>query len=301
MTSTKQQQWQQINCHCTKAFQDEITQCMETANALSITFQDAGDTPVLEPLPGETPLWNDLIVTALFDGDDDLSALLLTLESNKQQWKIADIDLEIIADQDWERAWMDDFKPMRFGENLWIYPSWNEVPEDDSTKIILDPGLAFGSGTHPTTALCLEWLDANPPQGLSVIDYGCGSGILAIAAAKLGAGKIVATDIDHQALIATKDNMLKNQIPDTAIETYFPEDMPTKPVELLIANILSGPLVELAETFAQLTKANGALVLSGILEQQTDNIIHAYQPYFSDIQVVQKDDWIRVTARRKEV
>jgi ribosomal protein L11 methyltransferase len=299
-SSTHKQEWQQINCYCHKAFQDEISQCMETANALSITFQDAGDTPVLEPLPGETPLWNDLILTALFAGDDDLSTLFLSLESNKQQWQINSIDLEQIEDQDWERAWIDDFNPMKFGENLWIYPSWNEIPEDDSTKIILDPGLAFGSGTHPTTALCLEWLDANPPQGLSVIDYGCGSGILAIAAVKLGAGKILATDIDHQAHIATKDNMLKNQIPESAIETYFPEDMPTEPVELLIANILSGPLVALAETFAQLIKPNGTIVLSGILEEQTENIVTAYQAYFSELQVAQKGDWIRVTAQRNK-
>ncbi|HFC91217.1 MAG TPA: 50S ribosomal protein L11 methyltransferase [Leucothrix mucor] len=298
--STHKQEWQQINCYCHRAFQDEISQCMETANALSITFQDAGDTPVLEPLPGETPLWDDLILTALFGGDDDLSTLLLSLEHNKQQWKISHIDLERIEDQDWERAWMDDFKPMKFGENLWIYPSWNELPEDHSTKIILDPGLAFGSGTHPTTALCLEWLDANPPHGLSVIDYGCGSGILAIAAAKLGAGVIIATDIDHQALIATNDNRLKNQIPESAIETYFPEDMPTEPVELLIANILSGPLVALAETFAQLTKPNGTIVLSGILKEQTKHIVTAYQAYFSGIQVTQKGDWIRVTAQRNQ-
>ncbi len=298
--STHKQEWQQINCYCHKAFQDEITHCMETANALSITFQDAGDTPVLEPLPGENPLWDDLILTALFEGDDDLSALLLSLESNKQQWQISRIDLERIEDQDWERAWMDEFKPMKFGNNLWIYPSWNEIPEDHSTKIILDPGLAFGSGTHPTTALCLEWLDANPPQGLSVIDYGCGSGILAVAAAKLGASTIFATDIDHQALIATNDNRLKNQIPESAIETYFPEDMPTEPVELLIANILSGPLVELAETFAQLVKPNGIIVLSGILEEQTKHIVTAYQTYFSAIQVAQKGDWIRVTAQRNQ-
>ncbi|MCK5810814.1 MAG: 50S ribosomal protein L11 methyltransferase [Cocleimonas sp.] len=300
MTSSTPQSWQQINCYCTKAFQDEISQCMETANALSITFQDAGDTPVLEPLPGETPLWNDLILTALFDGTDNLSTLLLSLESNKQHWEISKIDLERLEDQDWERAWMDDFKPMKFGENLWIYPSWNEIPEDDSTKIILDPGLAFGSGTHPTTALCLEWLDANPPQGLSVIDYGCGSGILAIAAAKLGSSTIFATDIDHQALIATKDNRLKNQIPESAIETYFPKELPTKPVDLLIANILSGPLVELAEKFAQLTKTKGKIVLSGILEEQTDNIITAYQAYFSQLQIAKKNGWIRVTGQRNK-
>ena len=290
--------WQQINCHCNTSFQDEICECMENANALSITWQDAGDTPVLEPLPGETPLWDELIVTALFDGKADISALLATLEANKQQWQISKNLLETIADQDWERAWMDDFHPMQFGKNLWIYPSWNKIPDDDSIKIILDPGLAFGSGTHPTTALCLEWLDANPPEGLSVIDYGCGSGILAIAAAKLGATKILATDIDKQALIATKDNMQKNHLAEDAIETCFPDALEKSPVDLLIANILSGPLVELAETFSQLTKASGSIVLSGILEEQTDDIKEAYTPYFDNITVTQKDDWIRVTGIR---
>lgn len=295
MTSTR---WQQINCHCNLTFQNEITDCMESAGALSVTFQDAGDTPVLEPLPGETPLWDDLILTALFDGDLDLTALLATLESHKAQWEMSKINIETVDDQDWVRTWMDDFHPMQFGKNLWIYPSWNDIPEDNSTKIILDPGLAFGSGTHPTTALCLEWLDANHPQNLSVIDYGCGSGILAIAAQMLGAKKILATDIDEQALIATKDNMLKNNIHSSAIETYYPQDMPDEAVELLIANILSGPLVELAPTFAKLTKASGKIVLSGILEAQTNNIVEAYQTYFNDITVVQKDDWIRVTGTR---
>lgn len=293
------QNWQQINCHCNKVFQDVISECMEEANALSITFQDAGDTPVLEPLPGETRLWDDLILTALFDGNDDLSILLASLKMNKQQWQISSIQLETLEDQDWERAWMDDFTPMQFGENLWIYPSWNQIPDDNSTKIILDPGLAFGSGTHPTTAMCLEWLDENPPKDLSAIDYGCGSGILAIAAIKLGANTLLATDIDQQALIATKDNMLKNQIPDTAIKCCFPEEIPSEPVDLLIANILSGPLVELAETFSQLTKVGGKIVLSGILEQQIEDIVNAYQKYYNDIEIIAKEGWIRVSAQRK--
>ncbi len=291
--------WQQINCHCNKSFQDEICKCMESADALSITWQDAGDTPVLEPLPGETPLWDDLIITALFAGDIDISKLQDTLEANKQRWQISKNVIETIEDQDWERAWMEDFHPMKFGENLWIYPSWNEVPDDDSTKIILDPGLAFGSGTHPTTAMCLEWLDANPPKGLSVIDYGCGSGILAIAAAKLGARKILATDIDKQALIATRDNMQKNHIADNAIETCFPDALNKDPVDLLIANILSGPLVELATTFSQLCKTSGTIVLSGILEEQTNSIKEAYNEYFDNIMVAQKENWIRITGIRR--
>ncbi|MCL4167766.1 UNVERIFIED_CONTAM: hypothetical protein GTU68_040355, partial [Idotea baltica] len=159
---------------------------MESANALSITFQDANDTPVLEPLPGETPLWDELIITALFDFDTDLTKLTKALDTHREEWHVGNVLVETIEDQDWERVWMKDFHPMQFGDNLWIYPSNHEVPEDDSIKILLDPGLAFGTGTHPTTSLCLEWLDQNPPTDKLVIDYGCGSGILALAAAKLG-------------------------------------------------------------------------------------------------------------------
>lgn len=290
--------WQQLNCHCNKQFQEAISNYMEERGALSITFQDAGDTPVLEPLPGETPLWDDLVVTALFDGSDDLSPILNFLKDAQQKWKISRITSEKIKDQDWERVWMDDFHPMQFGNNLWIYPSWSEVPVDDSVKIVLDPGLAFGSGTHPTTSLCLEWLDANPPVNCSVIDYGCGSGILAIAASKLGATEIIATDIDEQALIATRDNINKNNIEEASIPSCFPEELPDAPVDLLIANILSGPLASLESHFANLIKPGGRIVLSGILAEQADNIVMTYQRNFTDLSVSQKGDWIRVTGKR---
>ncbi|MCK5901923.1 MAG: 50S ribosomal protein L11 methyltransferase [Cocleimonas sp.] len=295
----KPSHWQHLHCHCLKSSQETISHYFETENALSITWQDAGNTPILEPLPGETPFWDKLVITALFNSDADLSDVLATLEKNRSQWRIQNIQTERLEDKVWERAWMEDFHPMQFGENLWIYPSSYELPDDDSTKIRLDPGLAFGTGTHPTTALCLEWLDAHPPHGLSVIDYGCGSGLLAIAAVKLGAQQVLATDIDEQALISTQDNRHKNKLSEESITTYFPDQLPKKPVDLLIANILSGPLVELSTTFSQLIKAGGSLILSGIIEQQTDTIIAAYQTHFEDISIAKKEDWIRITARRK--
>lgn len=289
--------WQQFSCQTSSLYQDKLSEYLESVGAVSVTYQDAGDQPVLEPLPGETPLWDQLIVTALFEADDDLSTVFTHIETTSD-WQVAKIDLQVLEDQDWERAWMDDFHPMQFGQNLWIYPSWAEIPDDDSVKILLDPGLAFGTGTHPTTSLCLEWLDGNPPVGKSVIDYGCGSGILAIAAIKLGADKVVATDIDEQALIATQDNMQRNQIPDEKIIGYLPEAMPQAKVDLLLANILSGPLVELSSIFADLVKPGGQLVLSGILHDQTESILDAYSPFFEDLSVKRQDDWIRVSGIR---
>jgi ribosomal protein L11 methyltransferase len=297
--------WQQLSCQTPSLYQDSLSDYLESAGAVSVTYQDAGDQPVLEPLPGETPLWDQLVITALFEADSDLSTLVTHLETSTD-WKLESINLQILEEQDWERAWMDDFHPMQFGQRLWIYPSWAEVPDDDSVKLLLDPGLAFGTGTHPTTSLCLEWLDENPPIDKTVIDYGCGSGILAIAAIKLGANQVIATDIDEQALTATQDNMQRNQIPDEKISRYLPEAMPQqamkqKKVDLLLANILSGPLVELSSEFADLVKPEGQLVLSGILQDQTEAILTAYSPFFEALFVKQLDGWIRVAGVRKQV
>ena len=193
-------------------------------------------------------------------------------------------------------VWMDDFHPMKFGQNLWIYPSWSEVPDDESVKIKLDPGLAFGTGTHPTTAMCLEWLDNNPPQGKSVVDFGCGSGILAIAAIKLGATEVIATDIDPQALTATLSNQLNNDIPEAQITSYLPNDMPTLKTDLMLANILCGPLVSLAPELCASTKQGGKIVLSGILKEQQAMLKETYQNYCHNIQFATSGDWVRMTG-----
>jgi len=291
--------WQQLICHTTKEVQDKISDLFEQSGSLSITLQDAEDKPVLEPLPGETPLWENIIMTVLFEADDDLTPLVTQLEQHAKDWNISHIRIESLEDQVWERAWMENFRPMQFGDNLWIYPSGYDIPDDNSVKILLDPGLAFGTGTHPTTALCLEWLDQNPPRDLSVIDYGCGSGILAIAAAKLGAKHITATDIDPQAITATHDNMQRNQISDNKISAYLVDDLPTDKVDLLIANILSGPLIELYPQLDSLIKKNGSLVLSGILKEQKQSIIDTYSRTSDDLEVKVLDDWIRVTGIKK--
>ncbi len=295
---TDNKHWLQIVCETSSEHSDTIETVMEEENALSITYQDAEDNPVLEPLPGETPLWKTLIITALFNADKDLRSLKSTLENNKQDWDIKSITLERVEDQDWERVWMKDFHPMKFGNNLWIYPSNYEIPDDSSIKIHLDPGLAFGTGTHPTTALCLEWLDYNPPNNLTVIDYGCGSGILAVAAAKLGAKHIIATDIDPQGLIATEENMQRNNISKETITYYLPENCPQEPVDLILANILCGPLLELYPVISSLTKPKGVLVISGLLAEQESQLIETYSAGFNNFKVSKMDDWIRISATR---
>lgn len=290
--------WLQLICQTSKETEPLISEAAENMGACSITLGDAGDTPVLEPLPNETPLWDDIVITMLFREGENLliDQLEAQLEANKDVWQISKLHQEVLEEQQWERLWMDDFHPMKFGENLWIYPSWSDVPEDDSVKIMLDPGLAFGTGTHPTTALCLEWLDENPPAGHTVIDYGCGSGILAIAAIKLGAKGVIATDIDNQALIATVDNQEKNGISKELIDCYLPEEMPQEKADLMLANILCGPLIELSESLCALTHSGGTLVLSGVLEEQQVALSEAYQPLCKDIQFETQDGWVRMSA-----
>ena len=291
--------WQQLICQTTVQHQEAVVDTMEAVGAVSITWQDAEDDPILEPRPGEMRLWNNLVVTALYEDDTDLSALLLLLETRKADWNIASVVQETVEDQPWERAWMDSFQPMCFGKRLWIYPSWAEIPADDSVKLLLDPGLAFGTGTHPTTALCLEWLDGQEMAGKEVLDYGCGSGVLAIAALKLGAKHAECTDIDTQALQATLDNAERNSVSAAQFNTCYPEDLPQQTWDVVMANILAGPLVELAPNLLAACRTGGKLVLSGILAEQADAIANTYQPFLTDFAITQKDDWIRVTGIRR--
>ncbi|MFZ1386409.1 MAG: 50S ribosomal protein L11 methyltransferase [Thiolinea sp.] len=293
--------WQQLICHTTVEYQEVISTALEEAGAASVTFEDAVDQPILEPLPGETPLWDQLIITGLYPAEDDLTGLLLQLELQRSAWGITDLKLERLEDRPWVREWMDNFHPMQFGKRLWVYPSWREVPEEatDAVKILLDPGLAFGTGNHPTTALCLEWLDGEDLVGKTVLDYGCGSGILAIAGAKLGASAIVATDIDPQALEATQENARRNELPAGSIFTCLPEDVPSQQFDVVIANILSGPLVSLAPTILSYLKPTGRLALSGILADQGQTVAAAYEARLENLQITAQEDWLRLegTAR----
>ncbi|PAU87662.1 50S ribosomal protein L11 methyltransferase [Pseudomonas sp. WN033] len=265
--------------------------------AVSVTFMDAEDQPIFEPDLGTTPLWSNTHLLALFEADTDPDTLIshLTLLCGGQ---LPDYSLEQLEDQDWERSWMDNFQPMRFGQRLWIVPSWHQAPEPEAVNLLLDPGLAFGTGTHPTTALCLEWLDSEPLTGKTLIDFGCGSGILAIAALLLGADQAIGTDIDPQALEASRDNAQRNGIADPRFSLYLPEAMPPQPAEVLVANILAGPLVSLAPQLASLVLPGGRIALSGILAEQTDEILEAYRPWFNLDPVTERDGWIRVSGVR---
>ncbi|MBD3620344.1 MAG: 50S ribosomal protein L11 methyltransferase [Chromatiales bacterium] len=291
--------WQELTLRLAREQLEAAESLLLAAGAVSVTYRDAEDQPVLEPAPGETPLWDQVLVTGLFEADADLATLTALIRA--QLPALQALDTRQVEDQDWERAWMDDFRPMRFGQRLWICPSWDEPPAGDAISILLDPGLAFGTGTHPTTALCLEWLDAHPPAGLEVIDYGSGSGILAVAALKLGAARVTAVDIDPQALTATRDNAARNGVDDARLHIDYPEGLGEKTTaDLVMANILAGPLVELAPVMAGRVRPGGAIVLSGILREQADTVRQAYTAWFDMDPPAFREDWTRLTGRRRD-
>ena len=289
--------WQQLTLYTTKDHAEDLSGHLESLGAASVTMQDAADQPLYEPPPGATPLWQMTNVVGLFDDSFDMEAVLSHLRENYSE-PLPDYQLEELEDQDWERAWMDDFKPMQFGERLWIVPSWSEAPDTGGVNILLDPGLAFGTGTHPTTRLCLEWLDAHPPTGKTVIDYGCGSGILAIAAALLEAESVIGVDTDPQAITASDENARRNQV-NEKITAYLPNHEPKEPADLLLANILAGLLGELAPLFAERVKPGGDLVLSGILPEQAEGLREIYSEWFEMAPALELDGWIRLEGVRK--
>ena len=262
---------------------------MLAAGALSITLQGA-DSPVFETAPGKQSVWPITRVTALYDGKFDIQQLQQQLEATLDH-KVT-LSYRVLVERDWASLWMEHFKPMRYGKSLWIYPSWHDVAVPSAVNILLDPGQAFGTGTHPTTALCLEWLDAHPPRGCLLIDYGCGSGILAVAALKLGARHVQAVDIDTQALRTTQENVKKNHINPETLDIVRPQDMGSLQADVLLANILLGPLIELKPTIGSHVKQGGTVVLSGILSDQEDTLINAYVNDFQFKQVYRKDSWV---------
>ena len=265
--------------------------------AVSVTFMDAEDQPIFEPDLGTTPLWSHTHLLALFEADTDADAVFAHLQLLTGA-ELPEHQAEVIADQDWERSWMDNFQPMRFGQRLWIVPSWHAAPEPDAVNLLLDPGLAFGTGTHPTTALCLEWLDGQDLEGCNVLDFGCGSGILAIAALLLGAKQAVGTDIDYQAIEASRDNAERNGIDASRFPLYLPEQLPAEQADVVVANILAGPLVALAPQITSLVKPGGRLALSGILAEQGEDVAAAYADAFDLDPLCIRDGWVRISGRR---
>jgi len=286
--------WLQLHLTVDKARAAEAEALMEGAGALSVTLTDAEDEPMLEPPPGETPVWTRTRVTGLFPGDTGTAALRRRLESALG----AEVVCEPLEDQPWERAWLDHFRPMRFGDRLWICPSGQEVEAEEAVVVELDPGLAFGTGTHPTTALCLQWLDGADLEGRRVVDYGCGSGILGIAALKLGAAEVVAVDHDPQALAATRENARRNGVAER-LRTLAPGEPLPGGADLLLANILANVLVELAPILVPALPAGGELVLSGILEEQAGEVARAYAPRFEFAPWSSLEGWVRLDGVKR--
>ena len=289
--------WLQLQLATNEQQQEAVSAWLEVLGAVSITLQDAADQPLLEPAPGCTPLWHDIQLIALFTDDTDVDSIMQQLQ---QQFptQLGHYSIEKLADEVWERKWLENFQPMQFGQRLWICPSGYPIPDPTACNILLDPGLAFGTGTHPTTRLCLEWLDANIRGNESIVDFGCGSGILAIAALKLGAKQVWAIDHDEQALLATEDNGKRNAITTTQLITSNDHQLINNPCDVMLANILAKPLQTLAPTFAKLVKPQGCLVLSGILAEQLNDIEAAYQAFFTTVHVQQQEEWLRVDMQR---
>jgi len=301
----------ELSLRSTEAEQPRYERALEDVGALSVTLLDAdADTPneraILEPGVGETPVWKSLVLSALFDADVDALALLAALEAFDPSLDWSSASFRKVEDQDWERVWLDQFQPMRFGARTWIVPWNHELPAEataaDAAVVRLDPGLAFGSGTHPTTALCLRWLDQLAGEGLlqdaRVLDFGCGSGILALAALKLGAARAVGVDNDPQALQASLDNALRNEV-EGQLAVYLPQDEPEATYPVVVANILASALDALANTLAARVAPGGRIALSGILEGQEGELLQRYAAWFDELQASVDGDWVRIDGVRR--
>ncbi|SMN15342.1 Ribosomal protein L11 methyltransferase [uncultured Candidatus Thioglobus sp.] len=290
--------WMQLTLQTSKDQADFVSEILMGLDSVSVTFSDTQDDAIFEPPVGHTPLWQHVTITALFDLDVDQEHIKQMLS---QICHIDSVDFELLKDRVWEDECKKDFHAMQFGQRVWICPSWEDstsLPED-AIIIDMDPGLAFGTGTHQTTDLCLQYLDAKMPVGCSVIDYGSGTGILAIAAIKLGAISAVAVDNDPQAVTATINNITANQCQDQISVLHTQDEGQLDKVDLLIANILANPLVGLCKHFSNLVKQGGDIALSGILKDQLPMVLDAYGEYFESLEVEQKDDWCRVNGKRK--
>lgn len=293
--------WFQVRFHIAANQVEIIEDILLECGAISVTLQDDADQPILEPELGTTPIWDETQAIGLFDAGMDSEKLMQALAAAYQQktgQPLPRYKTEILEDKDWVRAWMDDYHPMPFGKRLWVCPSWSKPPEPDAVNLSLDPGLAFGTGTHPTTALCLRFLDEQVQGNELVVDYGCGSGILGIAALLLGADSMVGIDIDPQALLATQDNAERNQIDPQRYQVFLPQQAPKVQADITVANILAGPLTALAPEIASYTKSGGKLALSGLLKEQAEEIMTCYSQWFDLNPPQQQDDWVVITGTK---
>ena len=290
--------WKQISFEVKKSETDLVSEVLMGLGSVSITYSDALDDAIYEPPVGQTPLWDNVKVNALFSSEVNQKSIETSISDI---CNIVVIDTVTLKDRVWEEECQKDFPSMRFGKRLWVCPSWDteSILSNDSIVIHMDPGLAFGTGTHQTTSLCLEYLDSNPPKNLHVIDFGCGTGILAIAAAKFGAKSIIAIDNDPQAVLSSKENVAKNKCENTITTIHSINQGSDRKCDLLIANILANPLVELEPLFSDLVHTNGMLLLSGILKEQVDRVVKCYSINFSNIEVANKGEWFRISGKRR--
>ena len=288
--------WIQLRLNANEETAEKISDWLMACGSQAVTFIDAKDTPIYEPLPGDEVLyWTNTIVMGLFDANHDMDKAISYLQSIHPDGKSMQFKLEQLEDKDWVREWMDNFHPMKFGERLWICPSWRDVPEPEAVNVMLDPGLAFGTGTHPTTALCLTWLDGLDLRNKTVVDFGCGSGILSLAALKLGAKEVIGIDIDPQALDASLENAKRNGVEDR-LSLYLPKDQPSIKADVVVANILAGPLKALAPTIIEFVADNGMLALSGVLENQAPELQKIYGQWCQMDPIAVQEEWVRLSG-----
>ncbi len=291
--------WIQLRLNANEETAEKISDWLMACGSQAVTFIDAKDTPIYEPLPGDEVIyWNNTIVMGLFDASYDMDKAIKYLQSIHPDKQNMQYKLEQLEDKDWVREWMDNFHPMKFGQRLWICPSWRDVPEPDAVNVMLDPGLAFGTGTHPTTALCLTWLDGLDLVGKTVVDFGCGSGILSLAALKLGAKEVIGIDIDPQALQASLENAKRNGVEDR-LSLFLPKDQPSLKADVVVANILAGPLKELAPTIIEFVAKDGLLALSGVLENQASELQKIYSQWCIMDPIAVQEEWVRLSGIKR--
>ena len=297
--------WLQIHITVDQAQVDYTETLLSSLGAVSVTLDDAENQELLEPLPGETPLWNKVIVTGIYAQEDDEEIDVTALETFiKTQMPEAPLRSEFMEDQEWERTWMDAYEPIQIAEKYWIAPQWMEAPEPDAVNIKLDPGLAFGTGNHASTFLCLQWLGKTDVKDKIVIDYGCGSGILGVAALLLGAKKVYATDIDPQAVHATQQNAELNGVLDNlyvGLPEEFNETFKNQKADVFVANILASPLMALAPEFSTLIKSEGEFALAGVIKEQVDDVSAVYSEFFDILDVEEREEyWCRISGKRQK-
>ncbi|KXI29782.1 50S ribosomal protein L11 methyltransferase [Paraglaciecola hydrolytica] len=290
--------WIQLKISSPAKYAEQLGDMLSANGAQAVSFFDAKDTPMYEPKPGEVMLWPDTEVVGLYDANFDMAAVIKRLEKSRILGKGFAHKIDQLEDKDWEREWMVNFHPMQFGKRLWICPSWRDVPDPTAVNVMLDPGLAFGTGTHPTTSLCLSWLDGLELKDSTVVDFGCGSGILGIAALKLGAKRVVGIDIDPQAILASQDNANRNNVGEQ-IELYLPQNQPELQADVVLANILAAPIRELRHIISGYCKPSGKLVLSGILDNQAQEINDLYSQEFDMEPIAIQGDWARVSGVKR--